>query len=234
MPAGKLVLVKRAKRGNYRRRRTTRRTGRRRAFKPNYMGFVSGMPKIRKAYLRYNESLALTSTVGSLDKKQFRANGIYDPNLTGTGHQPFGYDTWATLYNHYVVVGARINFKLFTNALNAPSMMGAFLSDDTTLPYTTPDGFIEAKKGTWKTCQLRAGTMMPTAISKYSARQFYNVKDVRDNIDRLGATIGADPSEQAIFNLWFATLDGSTATCYATITIDYIVQFSEPKDLNQS
>jgi len=33
----------------------------------------------------------------------FRLNSIFDPNLTGVGHQPYGHDTYSTLYNRYRV-----------------------------------------------------------------------------------------------------------------------------------
>lgn len=200
--------------------------------KPNLQGFVSGIPKIRTAHMRYSENVSLTSTSGSMDSIQYRANGVYDPNLTGIGHQPFGFDTWETLYNHRMVIGSRIYVSFIgTGALI--SAAGVYLSDDTSIPYTTADGFIEAKKGTWAIMAARE-TRSPTLQSSFSAKRFFNITDVKDNFDRLGTIGTQNPAEQALYNIWYQEQSGATNTVYAQITIDYIVQYSEPKDLNQS
>jgi hypothetical protein len=33
----------------------------------------------------------------------FRTTAVYDPDYTGTGHQPYGFDQHSRLYNHYIV-----------------------------------------------------------------------------------------------------------------------------------
>lgn len=201
-------------------------------FKPNYQGFVSGFPKIRKVSLRYCDNFLITSTLGSLGVYSFRANSIFDPDLTGVGHQPMGRDTWATLYNHYVVLGSRIVVKQ-TSPNNAEKISGVYLSDDTSLPYTSADGFIEAKKGTWKVQNARS-VVPATCVSKYSARRFFNVVDVKDNLTRLGSPVGSNPVELAAFNVWAASEDSSTVSLRFRVVIDYIVAFSEPVDIAQS
>ena len=34
-----------------------------------------------------------------------------DPNHTGVGHQPLYFDQLMTIYNHYIVIGAKITVK---------------------------------------------------------------------------------------------------------------------------
>lgn len=214
-------------------RRRKRRT--RHANNANMMGFVSGMPKIRRAHLRYAEDFNLNSSVGSMAVYRFRANSLYDPNQSATGHQPLGYDQWAALYNHYVVVGAKITVKSLsgqgTPAIAA--IAGCYISDDTTFPYTNSSGMIEAKKGSWRTMTTQRNTV--SFITKFSAKKFFNVVDVKDNLDRIGATVSANPTEEVYFNIWFQDLFGAASTDQRfQITIDYIADFSEPKDLTQS
>lgn len=38
----------------------------------------------------------------------FRANSVFDPDFTGGGHQPRGFDQMAVLFNKYTVVGSKI------------------------------------------------------------------------------------------------------------------------------
>lgn len=224
MPYNRKRTIKRKPRP---RRKIRRRRG-------NRQGYASGMPKVRRARLRYSEQISIASTAGSTGVYTFRANSPYDPNETGAGHQPMGFDMWAgQLYNHYVVVGSKITIKQMAPATaTAATISGVYLSDDTTLPYTTPNGFIEARKGTWRTTShMRAPV---TFHGNYSAKKFFNVKDVKDNVTRIGAPVSTNPTEVAYFNVWYNDMHGSTTTAEYQIVIDYIIEFSEPKDQVQS
>lgn len=78
---------------------------------------------------------------GAVNLYQFSANGMYDPDITSTGHQPLGFDQWmgtsstTGFYNHYTVTEAEIVVTAFsqdaTNAGQAIILLG--LSDDTTV-----------------------------------------------------------------------------------------------------
>lgn len=200
-----------------------------------YTGVPSGMPTQRRAFLRYCEEINITCTAGALQPHVFRANGVFDPNHTGIGHQPMGYDQWSTLFNHYVVVGSRINVAMTgSEPANAnPSVFGVYLTDSTTVPYTDWTEFKEAKKGTQRTMQGGRTTALSCG-SKFSAKKFYNITDIKDNVDRLGADILTTPAEQALYCIYYQVLNNLTITQTFLVTIDYIVDFSEPRDLTQS
>ena len=59
----------------------------------------------------YSDQFQLTCTAGALQQYTFAMNGLYDPNLTGTGSQPRYFDTLcganttAAPYRAYVVKG---------------------------------------------------------------------------------------------------------------------------------
>lgn len=40
---------------------------------------------------------------------QFKVNSLYDPDLTGVGHQALGRDTWAGIYDYYKILETRIH-----------------------------------------------------------------------------------------------------------------------------
>jgi len=65
--------------------------------------------------LRYSTLHALTTAGVAIPASyQFRLNSIFDPDLTGTGHQPLGHDEMATLYQKYTVRGVAWHIT-FTN-----------------------------------------------------------------------------------------------------------------------
>lgn len=53
----------------------------------------------------------------------FNLNSIWDPNRTGVGHQPLGYDQWRTFYNRYRVYGVTVRFSA-TNLGDVPVRIG--------------------------------------------------------------------------------------------------------------
>lgn len=220
---------------SYKRKRIIKRKPKtyKRKRRRNTQGYQSGMPKVRRAKLRYSENISLTSTAGSTGVYTFRANFPYDPNETGAGHQPMSYDQWGQMYNHYVVVGSKITIlQMSGGAAATATISGVYLSDDTTLPYTTPNGFIEAKKGTWRTTTHQR---KPTKFScNFSAKKFFSITDIKDNTGRLGALVSTNPTELAYFNIWFNDVTGATTTNDYQVVVDYIIQFSEPKDQLQS
>lgn len=221
-----------SRRKKYRRKRKPRKNYKRRKLTSNYV--PSGMPTQRVAKLRYVEHISLQSILGNIATYVFSANDLYDPNHTGTGHQPMGFDQWATLFNHYTVLGSRCSVKAAFKANNvSASMVGMYLTDGKIAPYTDSDQFQEARKG--QTRLLSSGQSQAVRISQnYSAKRFHNVKDVKDNISRLGAAVSTSPAEEAFFNIWCQTKDGATKNFTFIVEIDYIVSFSEPKDLTQS
>lgn len=200
------------------------------------MGVPSGIPVSRRANMRYVTNITLQSNIGAMDTHIYRANSPFDPDLTGVGHQPMGYNSWSSHFNHYVVLGARMLVSAVAQGSNTTTMCGLYLSDDSTA-YTDWDAFAEARKGTYKTIPKLVDGLKPTTlVSKFSARKFYNVADIRDNVNRIGAATSTNPSDVAEWHLWVQSQDKSTtgSGINLTVTIDYIVEFSEPKDIAQS
>lgn len=208
----------------------------RKAYQPLIaMGTPSGMQTFRYAKLRYASSFTMTSSSGILAKVQYRANSLFDPQETSGGHQPFGFDQWATLYNSYMVLGSKITVTWYDiGTVNTnPLTVGVYLSDSASLPYTTTDTFIEARKGQFRQYTGRAVKPVVT-VSNFSAKKYFNLKDPKDNIKEYGALVDANPNEEAIFSLIVQSRNAGTESINATILIEYMAMFSEPKDIPSS
>lgn len=220
---------KRSRKRSYKRRRTSsRRPSRRRLTSRNA---PSGMPAQRTAILRYTEKMNMTSTAGAMTHQIYKANDCFAPRAAG--HQPMSWNTWETLYNHYVVLGARVSVQFSPYSDNvSPGYCGIYLTDGSAAPYTVIQSYIEAKRGTYRALGTDGKTKHVGC--KFSAKKFFNVTNVKDNLDRLGATVVGSPAELCYFDIWYSTADVSSASVHLMVTIDYIVSFSEPKDLAQS
>lgn len=220
---GKRKPTKKRRRNNYRQRNMTK------------FGVPSGIPTQRRAYLRYCDVIEIPSNNGVLAGHIFRANSIYDPDETGIGHQPMGFDQWTGLFRHYCVVGAKISIQVKNNSgsisSEQPSTVGVYLSDNNSVEYTTANGFIEAKRGQFRNIQYHKQARMTT---NFSAKKFFNITDIKDNETRLGASITTNPSEMAYFVIWNQADGTGTTNIAFRVVIDYIVDFMEPKTISQS
>lgn len=193
-----------------------------------------GLPVSGHCRMRYTEQITLDPGVGgTIATYVFRANSLFDPNYTASGHQPMTFDQVSAFYNHYVVTGARITVKSYDHQQQSANMLGIMLNDDLTVPTSTAE-VIEQRKCRYK---IMAPQNKVTSVSQnYSAKRFFNVSDVKDNVTRIGAPVTTDPTDQAFFTVFALPLVSGqdTEPINCIVTIDYIAQFSEPKDITSS
>lgn len=67
----------------------------------------SSLPDRMFVKLKYADVYTLTSTT-SIATQIMRGNGMYDPDQTGVGHQPLGFDEWQAFYKKFYVIGSSI------------------------------------------------------------------------------------------------------------------------------
>lgn len=209
--------------------------GRKNAFKYNITKAIfGGFPEKATTKIRYNETVSINPGVGAVTAYSFRANSVYDSNLTGTGHQGMGYDQWAAIYNHYIVIGSKIRATFHpVNAGTASTAFGIRLDDDGSSSSTLVTDYIESGKCKYAIQPDNYTIQHPKTLTHtFSAKKWFGVKDIADNKHDLGAQVNANPTDIAAYVLWVGPVDESSdlGAWQITVTIDYLVQFSEPKD----
>lgn len=113
--------------------RTSRRFRRRRRFRrfrgPSRPGYRrrqilnvgrSFVPERAVVSMKYCHRLNYTLSAANSHYQQavFRADNVFDPYRTGSGHQPYGYDQWQTIYKYYTVLTSAISVKATYNDNN--------------------------------------------------------------------------------------------------------------------
>lgn len=228
------------KRTNRKPKRYPKKTRKYKNFRPQRLLHV-GFPRTTMVKLRYVDGFSLDPGVGSLAYHAFVANSCYDPNNSGVGHQPMNFDMWSALYNHYIVVGAKITATLsdHTGQQSGGHIFGVYLSDDLVFP-TTATHMMEQGL-----CRYKIGNITPGVNSgfglkarcTFSAKKFFNITNITDNVGGLGADVSASPIDPAYFVVFTGPTPGSSTdltSVVCTVVIDYIVIFSEPKAQPQS
>lgn len=193
----------------------------------------SGFPKKMCITLTYYDSQTLTSTAGAVTNYQFSCNSIYDPNTTGTGHQPLYRDQMAAIYNHYTVIGSRCQYSVMGTATNnLPGALCAFINDDTTTLEASP--FLNAERPRARLSLLGAGgDHAIRGTLNWSAKKAFG-KGVLSNTE-LATPVGQNPGESEYFSFQYRTVDFSTTTSvHLIVKITYIVVFNELQDIASS
>lgn len=203
--------------------------------KSNMLQNIMMIPKDRTmmSKFRYCAPFVLTSGIISFASIEYLLNSLHSPQESG-GHQPYGYDQAQTFFNHYVVTGAKATVHFVTAELEetyTPIVVGLYLADDTT-NYTDYTTMIESGKGVHKLIPHQQNPEVVLSL-RYSTKKFFNVADVKDNLDRLGAPFESSPSEGANLVVYAQSCDQTSflPNIQGYIVIEYTAQLSEPKDL---
>lgn len=182
---------------------------------------------------KYVESVNLVGTAGALASYIFSCNGMYDPNSTGTGHQPSYFDAMCGIYNHYTVIGSVLRVTLGQTATtNIATLVGAYINDDGTIVPTTAAGCCEQSRNVTSFLLLNDNNSK-TLTLKWSAKGTFGGSILAN--DNLEGTAAANPTEASTFNLFAQTTDlTSTAGVACLVEIEYIAVWHELKDFTSN
>jgi len=192
--------------------------------------------KYIKSQLYYEAGLTKTASIGGIATYIFSANGIYDPNVTGTGHQPIGFDQMMTLYEQYTTIRSHIKVS-FYNASTEAARVAVYLSPDTTIPSITAvmeNGLVKSKvisgdSGAGSHRQVDID--LTCDIPKYFGKSYQSILAEAD----MAGTIASNPVEQVYFVIAVWNPYGSDdSTVGFDVTLSYDSMYWEPKKLTSS
>lgn len=165
----------------------------------------------------------------------FSANGLYDPYITGTGHQPIGFDQlMGVMYDHGVVIKCYIE-ATFHNTDNVNTQWGMIMLKDNASPTVDREQIME-NAGMKRVMLGQNGTA--SAIKKLTYQvtphKFLGIKNPLDSHD-LRNDVTSNPSEQVFFHVGVSPIGSNDcAPVNVTVFLKYIVILVEPKKLPTS
>ncbi len=192
---------------------------------------VKTLPKQMRVRMRYCTVVQLDPAATGSDHHLFRANSIFDPDQTGTGHQPYTHDFYQQLYNHYRVEKSRIRVTFLPNGASGTpastsAVVGIAIKDDTTVE-TDFDTIRETPGSRYRVNNVDG---KQTVTYGYNSRKMFPA-----NVDNQNAAFGNNPSEEAIYQVFMTGVTaGDPSAQTAVVQIDYTVRMWELKDLGQS
>ena len=206
--------------------------------------------------LTYTDALNLTVlSAAGYALYTWRTNSIYDPDYTGTGHQPLMRDLWASQYDYYTVLACHYKIELYncsgrdpitytavgTSAQSVNSVVATILpttnvSDITAMGSGLPFPSVEMKnsqsKALWPESDISfSGTLTPGDF-------LVDAKDA--DTDATWTAVGANPAVPRYLGLALNSFnsgnfvgqnEASAANIQMWVKLDFDVQFTQ---LNQS
>lgn len=179
--------------------------------------------------LNYYENVDLNSGAASAGTYVFSANGLYDPNITSTGHQPMPFDQLMLSFDHYCVVGAKMTVTVRNQNTTYPADVAISLNGSSTAitDYTrlVENGLLVRERlNVVSTANSQGTLVMPINVGKFSS-----CPSLLSNPDMAGS-IAANPVEQSYFHLscWNG-YDATVVNCIWEVFIEYDAWFFEPR-----
>ncbi len=205
---------------NYRYRKRRNKKARNNGSKGRYKDSAGRMQSVRVLIpdrtlvtLKYTEKIQFNPAATTYEYV-YRGNSINDPNFTGTGGRPVGYNEWQGFYNRYRVIGSSINLDITGSTATTicvfPSLSSAGVTgyaDAVSQPYAR-----------WVNVAGSGGFNVRRLFNKIGTSKISGQKILQD--DLYGASFTSDPSAAWY---WCLNMDAGASnvdiTC--TITIAY-------------
>ena len=208
---------------------------------PRSLGFrrnTNGVPAKLTTTLKYCQHTALNPSVGGVVGHTFAANGLYDPDITATGHQPMGYDQISVLYNRYTVTAVRmkVSHLQMNNTTAVPGAFGIIFNDDVNLSAGTA----------FRTCaeQRNVSKLVFASNQIYSGSESVSMsQNIGQYFGHKGSLVGegdysartnTNPARICYLTLFYGNDLATAGQTEFLIQLEYDVTFTEPVELAAS
>ncbi len=196
---------------------------------PRQFNALDPFPTQLRRQFTYCTIVTLTSGNGLLGTQQaFRLNSLYDPDYTGAGHQPYGFDQMSGLYSKYRV--DKVKFELL---FTTPGAANDMLCVATVAPGTSSfltgaalDAVQERPDGLWGVCSS-SGDRRCALRGAFDLNVVCGVSRAKyEAEDNYSAGVGANPSQDALLACNAGCVDGTNGVaikCMAVLTYDAVL-----------
>lgn len=197
-------------------------------------GYIPLFPPRTYKTLRYHTNVSVASTSGAVASYVFRANDLFDPDFTGSGHQPMGFDQMMIFYNHFAVNRCLIKVNAANTA--AGSFHAGVRLDASSSALTSADQIIEFGGVTYDVLEAK---------NTYGSSKSFDLDvDIAriQGIPRSSITVdpnlrgdsATSPVEITYFHVFCWDPNALSGTINFDVTLEFGAFFMEPRDASLS
>jgi len=179
--------------------------------------------------IQYYSPGTVTSGAGSAGAYVFSGNGAFDPDITGTGGQPMGFDQMMLYFNHYTVIRTRLRVVFQTNSTTLRATVAVMISGSSTVT-SVIENAMENGDIAFQVLEY-AGAMGGTATFTRTLNhgKFQGLRNLVDDPNMRGDA-ASNPTEQTYFHLmiWNPS-SATTVSADFQVMLEYDTIFHEPR-----
>lgn len=168
----------------------------------------NGFPPLMKVDLHY-ESLITLAPGTAVASYVFRGNSLFDPDYTGTGHQPRYYDQLTPIYGRYKVLASGITVEMINGSGNSGAIF-AITPNTEIITFTSWQQASELPRS--KTSQIvPVASRYPFKLaSQATTKSICGLLPFQVNDEDWSASVGTNPVQIWYWNVNVASVDEST------------------------
>lgn len=157
-------------------------------------------------------------------------NSVYDPDRTGIGHQPYGFDQLTPIYNRYRVISCSYSITAYNGT--TPIRFGVLPTNEAP-PIGDMNELCEQPRSRWviqlpngNTQTVKGTVSIPSLVGRTKSQYMAD--------DRYQAQVSGSPQELALLCIYAQSMANVNVDCNVTITLNYTVEFFDPNPIDQS
>lgn len=196
--------------------------------KPNQL-YADAFPREMKVTMKYSTVRSFTPSAGLCLDQVYNMNSIFDPDSSGSGHQPHGRDQWSNFYGRYRVDRCDVTFKCGRSDGGTFVIFGSnnsSLITNVSDPLEAPGALIGAHTNNGSTLNLFKSFNLADLTGV--TREVYNADD------RYQASFGSSPTEVLACHVCWTPAALDAGLGYATIVLTQYVTMFDPIFLSES
>lgn len=182
---------------------------------------LSFQPRWLSVKVRYSDTITVTMAAASYSAYMFNTNSLYDPDRSGTGHQPRGYDQLTPLYNRYRVDNMSYTIEFGPSTADYTAVVGVVNGSGT---FSTVSDLAEATRTAARVVPY-SGSSVKFRGRAVNWRVLGRSRIAYHTDDTTGATNGASPAEVCILHIVTQNPSAGNVAVVYTVTLDYDAVF---------
>ncbi len=191
-----------------------------------------GFPDRYFCKLKYTDVKTLSGT-GTTADQVYRINSLFDPDFTGTGSQPLGFDQLTAVYTKYLVL--RCDWEIWATNLNSTAAYVTAVPTDVSVGASSMQSLSEIKRSVTKPLSINSGGGAVQVLrGSVDMADLHGQPNIDSDPDEY-SVVSTNPSDVAYLTI--RASDYTTATSISVglrVVLTYYAAFKEYTLVNES